>query len=1014
MKKSIFSLFALVIFTCANAFAVPSATIDYGTPTSATDAVWNTATQNNITYASVNSSQNFSANWKGYWDNNNLYLLITVTDNDYQSNTWNGDATEVYIRPTNGSAIQLATSADGTAYKNDTYFSVLVSQNATAGYIKYFYTIPKTNLYNFANKSLYLDIAVDYSNYGMATRESQYSWGEDPHSNMNNPTTTFGTVTLEASNKPTETNALSISALGSRTSIYELGDFACLVASITTDAQNDESIQYIWKKDGVQYTGKNYNNNNIRPTAAGVYTCEITYANGTKHSTSNAITITTTNNTDNYLRKQNAITNLPIIVIRTGDTQLPSWNSANHCGAGCTPANTKIPVDMKIVWNGEGAINSLADMSDNASVYYDRKARINYRGSTSRTMAKKNFALSTCKKNLTDNGEIEKGKVDMFGFPEGKDWVLYAAYQDKSMMRNKLAMEISRAMGYYASATKYVELYIDGEYWGVYVFMEKYERDENRINVTKEPEGNTDASKTGYVLKFDKVNLKDPGTWFRGDVTSIRSLNCLDGNCYQNAYKGCGSHGGCGDAAASTTKQGWEIVYPDPADFSGTNDYRLTYIKNFLTNMEIALYNAKTDADYEEVFEEFIDLQSFADFMLIEEFARNTDGYRASMWFSKDVDGKLKCVAPWDFEMGYGNSRTHGGSLTNIWQHMYAASESCNGLNYGDSEPYYPIPFWWEKLKRSTCFKNMLKTRWEMLRATILDKDILWNRVDSMVNVLQANGAITREMNRWSWATRNSCVTGCKTPAYNNCPWIIVPWDDSMTNSDGTKIHPMPTNMPKGFTWGDYTKDNNGKKTLTYNNEYMLMKGWLADRLIGIDNLISALGATTFNESGFKDCAQYPDLQFKISTTDNVTEICDNGEYYVTLTINDVVTGTHSLSYQWKKNGVDIIGATKDSIEVNEAAVYTCDVTINYLGGIPTLYQNYSAQVTITDKNCATIAENVNEDEEIISITAYDILGAEIGKYYSLDEMKENLPSGVNIVKVETTKNSFVKKLLVK
>jgi hypothetical protein len=119
------------------------------------------------------------------------------------------------------------------------------------------------------------------------------------------------------------------------------------------------------------------------------------------------------------------------------------------------------------------------------------------------------------------------------------------------------------------------------------------------------------------------------------------------------------------------------------------------------------------------------------------------------MWFSKDAGGKLKCVAPWDFEMGYGNSRTHGGSLTNIWQHMYTASETCNGLNFGDSEPYYPIPFWWEKLKRSTCFKNMLKTRWETLRQTMLSQNAVWNRIDNMVTELTAANAVQREMERW-------------------------------------------------------------------------------------------------------------------------------------------------------------------------------------------------------------------------------------------------------------------------
>lgn len=1011
----------LFLCACVSSFAAnPVATVEYASPHSASSSQWNSASSYSINSAVVGSSIGFHASWQGCWDADSLYLLVTVKDNDFQSNTgnagWNGDAAEVYFRPTNGAAIQIAVTAAGEQYKNASYFNASVERNAANGYVKYFFRIPSDKLYSFADGTLYLDFAVNYSMQGQVTRESQYSWGDDPHANMSDPTRTFGVVTLNASQTggTTLTDAISVRALGNRTSIYAMGDFACLVATVDAEAAADPTLTYEWRKDGVRYTGKNDNNNNIRPTAAGAYTCVITYAGGTKMSVSDPVTITTVNNADKYLRKNDASTNLPILVIRTGDTALPGWEKTNHCGTSCTPAKTKVPVDMKIIWNGDGNLNSLADMADNAPVYYDRKARLNYRGSTSRTMAKKSLALSTCKKNLDAEGNVEKGKVGLFDLPEEKDWVLYAAYQDKSMMRNKLAMDLANAIGYYASAARFVELYIDGEYWGVYVLLEKYEQSENRIHVTKEPEGNTDASQLGYVLKFDKVNLNDKGTWYRGDVKAIRNLPCLDGNCFQARYTGCGSHGGCGDAAAASTRQGWEVVYPDPEGFADTTDYRFQYIKTFLTNMEIALYNATTDADYEMVFEEFIDLQSFADFMLLEELARNTDGYRASMWFSKDAGGKLKCVAPWDFEMGYGNSRTHGGSLTNIWQHMYTASETCNGLNFGDSEPYYPIPFWWEKLKRSTCFKNMLKTRWETLRQTVLSKNAVWNRIDNMVTELTAANAVQREMERWPWATRNTCVTGCRTPAYNNCPWIILPWGDNMTNSEGVRIHPIPANMPQGFEWGEYTSDNGGRKTLTFPNEYMLLKGWIADRLLAMDSLVAALDATVLDEDAFCLCAKSPLYDFVIEAADNITEICDDGTVFATLTVKNNIPGTSRISYQWKKDDVEIAGATSASYPTNEAGVYVCDVIVEYLGGIPVSYQHYAPQITVTDRNCATVIEHVEDDEYILSITVYDILGAELAKYASLDEMGGNLPAGVSIVKVETSRRSFVKKLLVR
>ena len=60
-------------------------------------------------------------------------------------------------------------------------------------------------------------------------------------------------------------------------------------------------------------------------------------------------------------------------------------------------------------------------------------------------------------------------------------------------------------MGRYASRTRYVELYLNGDYQGIYVLMEKIKRDSDRVNISKlnpeEIEG--DDLTGGYILKFD-------------------------------------------------------------------------------------------------------------------------------------------------------------------------------------------------------------------------------------------------------------------------------------------------------------------------------------------------------------------------------------------------------------------------------------------------------------------------------------------------------------------------------
>ena len=60
--------------------------------------------------------------------------------------------------------------------------------------------------------------------------------------------------------------------------------------------------------------------------------------------------------------------------------------------------------------------------------------------------------------------------VSLLEFPEEEDWILYGPYSDKSLIRNKLIYELSNQMGMYASRTQFIELSINSDYKGLYVF----------------------------------------------------------------------------------------------------------------------------------------------------------------------------------------------------------------------------------------------------------------------------------------------------------------------------------------------------------------------------------------------------------------------------------------------------------------------------------------------------------------------------------------------------------------
>ncbi len=149
---------------------------------------------------------------------------------------------------------------------------------------------------------------------------------------------------------------------------------------------------------------------------------------------------------------------------------------------------------------------------------------IEYRGSTSfRISNKKSFGIETWD---VDGNDID---VAFFDFPMEEDWILMGHIVnldqgyifDRTLMYHYLGYQLFRKMGRYASRSKFVELEINGNYQGIYVFMEKLKRDKNRIDIQTLSPADIDpeAITGGYILKIDKtaggdLNIDQPLEYF--------------------------------------------------------------------------------------------------------------------------------------------------------------------------------------------------------------------------------------------------------------------------------------------------------------------------------------------------------------------------------------------------------------------------------------------------------------------------------------------------------------------
>ena len=365
----------------------------------------------------------------------------------------------------------------------------------------------------------------------------------------------------------------------------------------------------------------------------------------------------------------------------------------------------KITADMGIIYNGEGVRNNLTDPFNN----YNGKIGIEIRGSSSQMFPKKQYAVETKDANGNDLD------VSLLGFPPEEDWILYAPYNDKSLIRDVLVYKLANDMGRYASRSKFCELVLNGEYMGIYVLFEKIKRDANRVNIKKmEPfDIAGDAVTGGYIIKIDKTDGENNAGWYSTYLpfsqSSIKTL-------YQYHVP-----------------KPDEIVQP-----------QMDYIQNLIFNFETVMKYSSNIADSATGYPKYIDTDSFVDFVIINELVKNVDAYRLSTYLYKDRDSrnpKIFAGPVWDFNLAFGNADYHAGWLTDGWELEYLTEYQ------NMSNEYFLTPFWWRKLFEDTQFRNKIYARWHNLRNNILYIPRIINYVDSLTQLLDESK--TRNFEKW-------------------------------------------------------------------------------------------------------------------------------------------------------------------------------------------------------------------------------------------------------------------------
>lgn len=231
-------------------------------------------------------------------------------------------------------------------------------------------------------------------------------------------------------------------------------------------------------------------------------------------------------------------------------------------------------------------------------------------------------------------------EADLLGMGKGVKWCLLANDYDSSNLRNKLVLDTAKKFGLSSTPDgEWVDLFINGEYLGLYLLTEKVQVADGRLELDR-LQDRTQNENVHDLKSYPRKRgrLQDASIAYTdipnnpSDISGGYLFEFALANREKDNYL--------------TTAEGQTILmdYPKYVSYAQTE-----YLTNYLNAIEKDIYET---GDLQN-----IDLDSFARVYIIQEFFANTD--KNSFFFYKDsdkVDSHLYAGPLWDFDLTIGST----------------------------------------------------------------------------------------------------------------------------------------------------------------------------------------------------------------------------------------------------------------------------------------------------------------------------------------------------------------------
>ena len=288
----------------------------------------------------------------------------------------------------------------------------------------------------------------------------------------------------------------------------------------------------------------------------------------------------------------------------------------------------------------------------------ERDINIRWRGHSTLTCEKKSYRIKF------------DTKAGVFGMNPDTDWYLLANHPDKTLMRNLVAMQISRICGMdWTPSMLPVELWFNGDFVGNYLISEHKEVNDNKVNIKPAgPEDTEGEALTGDYYFEIESDMDQPAGF-------------------------------------------WTGIYREPVMFrepEQPTEEQIEYCRSYFASMERAIRDGDFSADGPREYEDYIDVDSFINHYIIQEYAKTVDVLRKSTFLTKEKGGKLRICHVWDFDLSLGNcSYLHADP---------GAEDGPEGWWVKTIAPWRMSTGWYLRLFEDPQFCERVKARWNEVK----------------------------------------------------------------------------------------------------------------------------------------------------------------------------------------------------------------------------------------------------------------------------------------------------------